>query len=334
MFRLKAGGNYYMNKFGFKGYGGGGGRRLVFVYDLQQGLEAILDSIYLTQLRTAAVSAVATRYMARPEAATLGIIGTGKEARTQLEAINKVRPLKHVKAYSRSAENRENFAREMSERTGVPVEPVESGEECVRNVDIATTITSASEPVLFGAWLAEGTHINGIGATTMFRRELDEEAVARSSPVVVEHLPQAEAELGQLIYAAARGKLRWPLVRELKDVVSGLIRGRAGPRTLRSSPASASAPRTSPSRPTSSLWPSSAKSARSWICRSESVVQVNPKSLNNLGLYSRLCANLEYVATLLKQTWHGDSLSGLSRRDRRSCEYESVYPRSADGAGI
>jgi ornithine cyclodeaminase/alanine dehydrogenase-like protein (mu-crystallin family) len=229
MFRLKAGGNYYMNKFGFKGYGGGGGRRLVFVYDLQQGLEAIVDSIYLTQLRTAAVSAVATRYMARPEATTLGIIGTGKEARTQLEAINKVRPLKHVKAYSRSAENRENFAREMSERTGVPVEPVEFGEECVRNVDIATTITSASEPVLFGAWLAEGTHINGIGATTMFRRELDEEAVARSTPVVVEHLPQAEAELGQLIYAAARGKLRWPLVRELKDVVSGLIPGRGRP---------------------------------------------------------------------------------------------------------
>jgi ornithine cyclodeaminase/alanine dehydrogenase-like protein (mu-crystallin family) len=96
-------------------------------------------------------------------------------------------------------------------------------------MDIVVTASSANDPVLFGEWLREGTHVNAIGATTVFRRELDEEAVARANVVVVEHLPQAEAELGELLYAESHGKLRWSLVRELKDIVGCVIPGRSAP---------------------------------------------------------------------------------------------------------
>jgi ornithine cyclodeaminase/alanine dehydrogenase-like protein (mu-crystallin family) len=228
-FRLKSGAMYESNIIGFKIYGGGVRRRLVFVWELAKGLVGIVDALALTQVRTGAMSGLATRYMARPESATVGIIGTGKEARTQVEALNCVRPLRKVRAYSRSPENRHLFATEMTERLGIEVEPVESAEESVKDADIVVTATSANQPVLEGKWLAEGTHVCAIGATTLFRRELDEEAVARSATVVVEHLATAEAECGELIYAATRAKLRWSTVRELKDIVAGDLLGRNAP---------------------------------------------------------------------------------------------------------
>jgi alanine dehydrogenase len=231
-FRLKAGGTYGYNTLGWKAYGSAGKRRIVFVYDLQTGLDGIVDSMWLTQMRTGAVSAVATKYMARPEAATLGIIGTGKEAPTQLAAIQCVRPLKQVKVYSRTPEHRETFAAETSRRMGLDIEAVSSAEACVRDVDIVVTMTSTREPVVSGGWLGQGTHINGVGATGVYRRELDEDAVARCSTVVVEHLPMAREECGELIYAANRGRLQWSLVRELKDLVSGALPGRSKPEDI------------------------------------------------------------------------------------------------------
>ncbi|MPZ48419.1 MAG: hypothetical protein GEU75_03745 [Dehalococcoidia bacterium] len=221
MYRLKAGGTYWLNSFGFKGYGSGG-RRLVFLFGLDEGLQAIMDAEALTQSRTAAVSAVATKYLARQDANTLGIIGTGFEARSEVDAVNHVRPLRHVKAYSRNPENREAFAAEMTVKLGIPVEPVDSAEECVSGVDIITTITSANDPVLFGSWLRPGVHINAVGATTPYRRELDDEAVAKCDLVAVESLPTAQGECGELLSAASHGRLRWSMVRELKDVVSGI----------------------------------------------------------------------------------------------------------------
>jgi ornithine cyclodeaminase/alanine dehydrogenase-like protein (mu-crystallin family) len=225
-FRIKTGGTYYLNSFGFKAYAGGG-RRIVYLYDTRANLNAIVDVIHLTQMRTGAASGLAAKYMARPDAETMGIIGSGKEARTQLEAFSRVRKLKHVKVFSRSAENREGFAKEMTERTGIEVEPVASGEEAVKGTDMVVTITSASDPVLFGPWLEEGMHISGVGATGMYRRELDDEAVARCNNIVVETMDVGQNECGELIHAAQRGMLRWAQVREMKDIVSGAIPGRA-----------------------------------------------------------------------------------------------------------
>ncbi|MGH7040759.1 MAG: ornithine cyclodeaminase family protein, partial [Acetobacteraceae bacterium] len=167
--------------------------------------------------------------MARPEAHTLGIIGTGREARAQFGAMLRVLPITTARAYSRAPEHRERFAREMHEKHEIAVEPVQSAEECVREADVVVTSTSASAPMLQGSWLREGTHIAAIGATTPHRRELDEEAIARAGTVVVESLPAAQAELGELRYAVERGKLRWGRVRELKDIVAGLVPGRTSP---------------------------------------------------------------------------------------------------------
>ncbi|MBV8083569.1 MAG: ornithine cyclodeaminase family protein [Chloroflexi bacterium] len=224
-FRLKAGAAYGMGCYGFKAYGNG--RYTVFLYGTESGhLEGIVECHGLTEVRTAAVSALGAKLMARADAQALGIIGTGREARAQLPGMLKVRPITSVKAYSRSAEHRERFAAEMSDRYGVPVTAVDSGEECVRDADLVVTITGANEPVLLGRWLRPGTHVCAIGATTPQRRELDEEAIARAGTIVVEHLEGAKAELGELQFAAARGKLRWGRVRELKDVAAGLMPGR------------------------------------------------------------------------------------------------------------
>lgn len=225
VFRLKAGGTYGLNTFGFKAYPAGG-RYTIYVYDLDTGLDGVVEARALTEARTGAVSAVGTKHLARPDSSTLGIIGTGREAKSQLTYLAHAMPLRSVKAYSRSAENREAFATEMSAKLGIEVLPVETARECVSDVDIVTTITNANSPVMEGAWLAPGTHINAVGATTPNRRELDVEAVARANTIVVEHLPQAKEECGELLTAIAEGKLTWTDVRELKDIVSGEITGR------------------------------------------------------------------------------------------------------------
>ena len=123
-------------------------------------------------------------------------------------------------------QRREGYAAEMSEKLGLPVTAVESGEECVRDADIVVTITNARDPVLNGDWLSPGTFICGVGATTPERRELDEEAVRRCGTIVIEHLPQAQAECGELRHAVEQGDLSWDLVVELKDIVSAAVPGR------------------------------------------------------------------------------------------------------------
>jgi ornithine cyclodeaminase len=114
----------------------------------------------------------------------------------------------------------------MAERFGIPVDPMESAEACVAGADIVCTITSTNTPVLNGAWLEPGMHVNAVGATSLYRREIDEEVVRRSDMVVVEDLDQAKQECGELIYAAERGILRWPRVLELRQIVSGSALGR------------------------------------------------------------------------------------------------------------
>ena len=223
-----------INAFGLKSYGGPhkpgvrGGGMVVLLYDGEtSALLAILEGNLLGQIRTGAASGVATRYMAREDARTVGIIGTGRQAATQLEAVCKVRDIRQVWAYSRKQERRDAFADEMARRLDVPVTAVDTGEACVREADIVVTITNAREPVLEGAWLREGTHINAAGGNHYLRRELDDETIRRAALITVDDLPQAQAESGELMAAAARGVLQWERVREMADVVAGSISGRA-----------------------------------------------------------------------------------------------------------
>lgn len=206
------------------------GRRFVsLLYSAETGdLLAMMEADTLGRLRTGAASAVATRYLARADAGTVGIIGTGGQARTQLEAIARVRPVALVQAYSRTPQRREAFAAEMVRVLGAEVVAVDSAEEAVAGADIVVTMTTAREPVLLGRWLRPGMHVNAAGANAADRRELDADAVARADRIVVDSREQALLEAGDLLVPVQEGRLSWQQVTELGAVVAGLVPGRQG----------------------------------------------------------------------------------------------------------
>ena len=215
---------------GLKAYGVTPGNPVKFFVQLFStdtgDLLALLEAGDLGQIRTGAASGVATKYMAREDSATVGVIGSGYQARTQLEAVCGVRPITHARVFSRNPERRQRFATKMGERLGIDISPVESGEECVDGVDVVITMTSANRPVLNGEWLSEGTHINAAGANHWMRRELDGNAVRRSNVIVADEIEQAKMECGDLIYPAELGSIRWEQVRSLAEVVGGSAPGR------------------------------------------------------------------------------------------------------------
>lgn len=221
--------------FGFKAYASFAPktRFLFFLYDADNGnLLCVMEADRLGQVRTGAASGVATRYMARPDARTMGILGAGWQAQTQLEAVCAVRPIARVKVFSRHVERRERFAEMMSERLGIAVVPVDTAEEAVRGSAVVVTATTAREPVLLGEWIEEGTHINAIGANALSRRELDLSVFARCHIVAVDDRDQAKIESGELITAVEARKLNWRQVVELADIVAGRVPGRVDPASV------------------------------------------------------------------------------------------------------
>ena len=215
---------------GFKSYGVAQGYPVKFYVQLSSTvtgeLLAVIEASYLGQIRTGAASGVATKYMAKENASSVGVIGSGYQARTQLEAVCKVRPITSARVYSRKPENREKFATDMSASLGINVRASESGEACVKDVDVAITMTSTSRPVLEGDWLSSGTHINAAGANHWMRRELDGKAVGRVDVVVTDDIEQAKLECGDLIYPNEFGTIRWEQVISLSDVIAGRAKGR------------------------------------------------------------------------------------------------------------
>ena len=197
------------------------------IYNTETGkLDGVIEPRALAWIRTGAASGVATKYMALPDASTIGLIGSGHQAITQLEAVCVVRPIKLVKVYSRTPENRERFAREMREQLGVEVIPVSSTDDAIKGSEIIITITNAREPVFDGALLEPGMHVNAAGANSATRREVDETTINRSDVIAVDDMEQAMIECGELIAAAERGNFIWKRVVELQDVVSGRVNGR------------------------------------------------------------------------------------------------------------
>lgn len=189
-------------------------------------MAALIEADALGQIRTGAASGVATKYLASANARIVGIIGTGYQARTQLEAVAAVRHLERVRAFGRDPERRAQFCREMSGRIGVPVESANSGEEAVCGAEIIITATSATKIVLEGAWLAPGMHVNAMGANWPQKRELDAAAVGRADKIVVDSVEQAKMEAGDLIQAFGEDQSRWNAVRELSQIVAGKEPGR------------------------------------------------------------------------------------------------------------
>ena len=219
--RLMIGSSPGFDTYGFKTYGGGVNLVLAFSTS-EHTLEAIVESRVLSEIRTGAVAGLATKHMANEDASSIGVIGSGLQAKAQVEAICAVRPITKVKVYTRTAENREPFAAELRDDLELDAVAVETGEECISGSDVIVTATGSRDPVFAAEWLSPGAHINAIGATTPGRREIDEATVGRCDVVVVESVAQAKVECGELMVAEDRGQFQWSQAVEMRHLVTGL----------------------------------------------------------------------------------------------------------------
>ena len=215
----------YGDRMGHKTYTvapkGRGARFWVTLFDASGEMLAIIEADALGQIRTGAASGVATRFLAREDAKTLGIIGTGWQARSQLEACFHVRPFTRVLVYGRDQARREAFCEEMSEKLGAGIVPVGTAAEAAAEADVLCTMTSASLPVFDGAHLKRGTHVNAAGSNRANAQEIDVETVRRAKVIAVEDLAQAQVESGDLLAAEREGAFAWERVVRLSDVVAG-----------------------------------------------------------------------------------------------------------------
>jgi ornithine cyclodeaminase/alanine dehydrogenase-like protein (mu-crystallin family) len=202
-------------------------RFLVLLYNTKDGaLLALIEADHLGRVRTGAASGVATKYMARPDAATVAVIGTGRQARTQLEAVTTVRKVQFASVYGRDEARRRAFAEEMTGRLGLKVSAANSAREAVEAGDIVITATTSVQPVLLGEWLRPGAHINAIGANMLNRREVDDAALGRCAVISVEFIEQAKKEAGDLVHGLATLGIGWDRVHELHEIVGGSYKAR------------------------------------------------------------------------------------------------------------
>ena len=203
--------------------------RLFSLYREETGeLAAIVQVFALGALRTGAASGIATKYLANEDAAVLGVLGSGRQARTQVEAVCRVRPIREVRVWSPTPAHREQFCRDIKNIHKNNKIHVDSPEKAVAGADVIVTATTATEPVLRGEWIGPGAHINAIGANYEFRRELDTAAVAAAAFIAADDVEQARYEATDLAAPVAEGALTWEEVHGLGEVVAGNLRGRAG----------------------------------------------------------------------------------------------------------
>lgn len=199
----------------------------VHLFDITTGeLVAVIQADRLGQQRTGAASGIATKYLARSGASTIGIVGTGWQAESQLEAVCAVRSIRRIHCYGRDEGRREAFAKKMSSRLEVTVQAAESAEEAIRDADVAIAATNAPRPVIRGDWLAAGCHVNSVGSNRLETRELDDAVVRRCAFVATDSVEQAKDESGDLVEPMKRGLITWDDVHEISEVVAGKVRGR------------------------------------------------------------------------------------------------------------
>ena len=197
-----------------------GARFLFLLYRAADAaLLAILEANHLGQIRTGAVSGLATSLLARPDSRTVALIGTGFQAQTQLEATLAVMKPEQIRVWSRSSEKRATFSTECGERFGVRIDAGRSAEDAVRGADIVITATSASEPVVESSWVSAGAHINAVGSNRAQHRELPADLIHRSGLIVVDSREQSRMESGDLLMAL--DDAGWDRTVELADVAAG-----------------------------------------------------------------------------------------------------------------
>ena len=199
----------------------------VLLFSRETGeLIALMNASEITAIRTAAVSAVATRVLARENAHQLGIIGAGVQARTHLLALDVVRSLKHARVACRNIEHARELVREMQPRFSFPIEAVESNEEAVRGADLIVTATSSQEPVINKDWISPGAHVNAIGTHSPHTREIDSATMA-AARIFVDRRESAMNEAGDYLLAAKEGLINADnIIAEIGELLTGSKSGR------------------------------------------------------------------------------------------------------------
>lgn len=199
----------------------------VLLYDAKNGrLVALIDGTSITAIRTAAVSGLATQWLAREDAATLAIIGSGVQAGQHLDAMIVARPIKTVRVFSKTPANARFFAATQAKKHSLPVTACESAEAAVTDADIICTTTSSRQPVVLGQWIKPGAHINAAGSSIALARELDALAVQRSR-LIVDRRESALNEAGDFLIAKEEGAVTDDhILGELGDLLTGKVAGR------------------------------------------------------------------------------------------------------------
>jgi alanine dehydrogenase len=199
---------------------------ILLLDDETGALLALMDGRYITEARTAAVSAVSVEHLARPDAATLAILGAGVQARSHLEAISQVRTLKDVRIWSRTPQSADLFVSEMAPHGTAPLRAVRSAEEAVRDADIIVLVTASPEPVLFDCWVSNGAHVCAVGACRPTQREM-EAALVKRADLYVDSRQGGLAEAGDIVLAIREGAIDASHIRgELGEIVAGQTTGR------------------------------------------------------------------------------------------------------------
>jgi ornithine cyclodeaminase/alanine dehydrogenase-like protein (mu-crystallin family) len=196
------------------------------LYDQKSGeMVALIEAGRLGQLRTGATTAVAAQWLAAPEAAEMGLFGTGHQAQTQLAALAAVRPIKRAFVYSRREENREVFAEHMSTELQIEVVPVDRPQEAVEDLPIVVTATNSREPVFDGNWVAEGALVCAIGSNWLTRAEIDATVIRRADVIVCDSVEACQHEAGDFVDAIEKGIFHWSRAVDLADLVAGRAAG-------------------------------------------------------------------------------------------------------------
>jgi alanine dehydrogenase len=220
----------YLGMVGWKNYTttANGAQFLIGLYSAENGdLEALIEADRLGQFRTAAATAVAVQWMADLEAAEMGLFGAGKQARTQLEALAEVRPIKRCFVYSRAEDRREQFADKMSEELEIDVIPVDRPQDAAEDLPIVVTATTSSVPVFDGNDLAEGTLVCAVGSNWPRKAEIDANVIRRADNVVCDSVEACRHEAGDFADALEKGVFDWSRAVNLADVVAGKAIGRS-----------------------------------------------------------------------------------------------------------
>jgi ornithine cyclodeaminase/alanine dehydrogenase-like protein (mu-crystallin family) len=203
---------------------------LVLLFEAEHGCPvAILDAAEITAIRTAAASGLATRLLARADAGDLALLGAGEQARSHLQAILAVRPLRRIRVWARDRGKAEAFAATEAARHGVAVETTESVRDAVDGADIICTLTKAREPILFGDWIPSGAHLNVVGSSIASSAEIDTAAAARSR-FFVDSRNSTVNEGGEYLRALRAGAITAShIAAEIGEVANGTKPGRTSP---------------------------------------------------------------------------------------------------------